>query len=328
VAGLACAAALADAGRPALVLERARGVGGRCATRRLDGQPFDHGPAFLHGRDPGFLAALEGVPATPLAGWPGRVVGAGQPCQPEAFASGERRLAFTEGLSAFPRHLARGLDVRLETEVVALEVGGGELRARTADGPTHQSRALVLALAPEQALRLLGGLSAPSAEVRGAGALLGLARSQACLALLALYPEGAPAPPWQVSYPEESRVLQLISHDSQKRAGAPRLGLVLQARPAWSRAHLDDPDFGDALLGEAARLLGPWAAHPRERHAHRWSQARSDRSAELAGPVLLALAGGGRLGLCGDRFAPGGGVEAAWRSGRMLAGRLLAEGEG
>jgi predicted NAD/FAD-dependent oxidoreductase len=43
--------------------------------------------------------------------------------------------------------------------------------------------------------------------------------------------------------------------------------------------------------------------------------------------MLLSLPGGGRIGLCGDRFAPGGGVEAAWRSGRMLAGRILA-GEG
>ncbi len=34
--------------------------------------------------------------------------------------------------------------------------------------------------------------------------------------------------------------------------------------------------------------------------------------------------GGGRLGLCGDRFAPGGGVQAAFLSGQRLARRLLA----
>ena len=74
VSGLACAQALAASGRRVRVVERARGVGGRCATRRVEGQPVDFGLTFLHGRDPAFLAALAAVPATPLAGWPLAIV--------------------------------------------------------------------------------------------------------------------------------------------------------------------------------------------------------------------------------------------------------------
>ncbi|HYD41115.1 MAG TPA: NAD(P)-binding protein, partial [Anaeromyxobacter sp.] len=40
VAGLSCARVLATAGRSAPVLDRARGVGGRCATRRVDDHPM------------------------------------------------------------------------------------------------------------------------------------------------------------------------------------------------------------------------------------------------------------------------------------------------
>ncbi len=79
VAGLACAGALAAAGRAVVVLERARGVGGRCATRPLDGQPVDSGPAFLHGRDPGFLALLDAVPGARRPGWPAVLEGGCQP---------------------------------------------------------------------------------------------------------------------------------------------------------------------------------------------------------------------------------------------------------
>ncbi|MBK9519568.1 MAG: FAD-dependent oxidoreductase [Anaeromyxobacter sp.] len=323
VAGLACARALAEAGRPALLLERARGVGGRCATRRLEGQPLDHGPAFLHGSDPGFLAALAAVPATALPGWPSGVSGTGQPCQAEAFRPGEVRLAFAEGVNAFPRHLATGLEVRLEAEVTTLEEAGSRLRLQTAAGQPLEAPAVVLALAAEQAGRLLGTLPAALPEVRGARALLDLSRSHACLALLAVYGEEAPRPGWQVCYPEASRALQLVSHDSSKRPAGARVALVLQARPAWSRAHLEDPAWPVALLEEAGRVLGPWAARPAASHAHRWRHARTDRAAELAGPLLLTLPGGGRLGVCGDRFAPGGGVEAAWRSGRLMAARLL-----
>jgi predicted NAD/FAD-dependent oxidoreductase len=324
VSGLACARALAGAGRPVVVLERARGVGGRCATRRIEGQPLDHGVAFLHGRDPEFLAALRAVPATVVPDWPVGITGSGRPCQPEAFAPGEHRLAFAEGVSAFPRHLAAGLEVRLKTEVVRLEAAGAALRLHTAGGDTLEAGTVVLAPAAEQADALLATMPGAAPGVAAARAILQMSRSQPCLALLALYPGDAPPPPWQACYPEDSPVLQLLSHDSSKRKPPARLALVHQAHPAWSRAHLDAPSWPDAILAEAARLLGPWAARPSASEPHRWRFARHDRSAELAGPMLLTLPGGARLGLCGDRFAPGGGVEAAWRSGRMLAGRILA----
>ena len=325
VSGLSCARALAGAGRGVLLLERARGVGGRCATRRLDGQTMDYGPTFLHGRHPGFLAALAAVPATPLAGWPSAVVGTGQPCQPEAFTPGERRLAFAEGVAAFPRHLAAGLEIRLERAASAVEPDGAAVRVRTASGEVLRAGVVVLAVAAEQALALLEPLESP--EIASARALLRFSHSEACLALLALYPDGTPRPAWETCYPEDAAALQLVSHESSKRPGTP-LALLFQARPSWSRAHLEDPAWPEALLQEAAGLLGPWAARPSATHPHRWRYARSDRAAELAGPLLLPLPGGGRLGVCGERFAPGGGVEGAWRSGQMMAERLLAAGAG
>jgi len=323
VSGLACAQALARAGRRVAVLDRSRGVGGRCATRRLEGLPFDHGVGFLHGSDPAFLAALDAVPANRLEGWPRRVEGTGRPCQPEAFRPGERRVAFADGVSAFPRHLAAGLDVRLEAEVQGLEIAAGGVRLGLHSGAL-EAPAVVLALAAEQSLGFLAGMAAAPPAVDAARALLQTARSQPSLALLALYPPEVAAPAWDAAYPERSRVLQVALNETSKRPGIGRAALVLQAHAAWSRDRLRSTAWPDELLDEAAHVLGPWAGRPSASYAHRWSYARLDRSAELSGPMLLALPGGGRLGLCGDRFAPGGGVQAAFASGRMMAGRILA----
>jgi predicted NAD/FAD-dependent oxidoreductase len=328
VSGLACARELARAGRRVRLLERARGVGGRCATRRLGGQPVDIGVAFLHGRDEGFLAALDEVAGTRRPGWPEAIVGSGRPCQPEAYHPGERRLAFAEGVSAFPRHLAAGLDVRCEARVESLDLRGALPGARLEGGGEAEAPAIVLAVAPEQAQRLLEGVASPPPAVASVGALLAMARSDASLSLAALYPPEAPAPPWHVSHPEASSVLQLVSHDSAKRVSPRHLALVYQAHPRWSREHLDDPTWPDRILEEAGRLLGDWARAPAIRHAHRWRYARTGRPDELAGPCLARLPGGGRLGICGDRFGRGGGVEAAWLSGRALAGRILAGEDG
>jgi len=324
VAGLACAQALAAAGRAPLVVERARGVGGRCATRRLGGQPADFGVAFLHGRAPAFLAALREVPATVLEGWPAEIHGSGAPCQPEAFAPGERRLAYAEGVTAFPKHLARGLALRLDARVVGLAPAGGRVALLLEGGERLEARWIVLALAPEQAVELLATFPDPPPEVRSARAVLELVPSHACLALLATYPDDAPRPAWHVSYPETSSVVQLVSHESSKGRAGP-LALVVQAHAAWSRQHLDDERWDEALLGELGRIHGAWAGRPATAQRHRWRWARGDAFAELASPLWLALPGGARLGLTGDRFAPGGGVEAAWHAGRRLAARILSE---
>jgi predicted NAD/FAD-dependent oxidoreductase len=148
--------------------------------------------------------------------------------------------------------------------------------------------------------------------------------------LIALYeaaPRGADAwpPRWDVSYPESSPVLQLIANDASKRAPGAPLILVYQAHARWSRAHLEDERWPEAMLTEAARLLGPAAAQPTSVEPHRWRFARTDRSGELTAPLLLRLADRQRLGLCGEIFAPGAGVEAAWVSGERLARRILAE---
>ncbi|MBW2257728.1 MAG: FAD-dependent oxidoreductase, partial [Deltaproteobacteria bacterium] len=155
IAGLSCAAELHAQGQTVGVLEKARGVGGRCATRRVDGQPVDHGPAFLHGNDPSFLEALariEGVSV--LEGWPYRIEGPGRPCHPDAFRPGERRLACAEGLTAWPEALARDLDVRLGTRVIQVEPIDGGVRLHLDGGDEATASTVVLTAPVEQTASL------------------------------------------------------------------------------------------------------------------------------------------------------------------------------
>ncbi len=303
-------------------------MGGRCATRRVDGIPIDFGATFLHGRSPEFLEALSSVPDQAIHGWPLVVAGQGQPCQPAAFTPGEQRLAFTGGVTAFPRHLATGLDVRLEQRVTRLELVGSRVLLETDRGDEYQASVVVLALAAEQTRGLLQTMATPSPEIRGAVALLGLAHSQATLAVLAVYSDQTPEVPWQLCLPRESRVLHLISNESSKRPTPSKRVLMFQARPSWSREHLDDADWPAAVLSEASRVIAPWAGQPLTSSAHRWTWARNNRDWELTGPLLLPSAEGALVGLCGDRFAPGVGVEAAFTSGRALAARILSTQKG
>lgn len=327
VAGLQCGRELLAAGRSPLLLDRARGVGGRCATRRFEAQPVDFGPLFFHGHVPAFLAALDAVDAPPAVGWPQRVEGSGPPCQPDAFAAYEQRRAFADGLTVFPKQLARGLEVKLQTRIdrIALAADGFELIDGT--GQRHRCRDLVLALALEQSVELLRQLPR-SAETEGALQLLAMFTSLPSLTVIAGYPRDAPAPGWDICFPADSSCLQLLARDSGKRRDPRFTALVAQARPRWSRERLDQPaeQWSREIIDAAATVAGDWVRQPLWTHAHGWRHARVDRGNELQQPIVLRFAGGQRLGLAGDIFAAGGGVQAAWLSGQRLAQRLTQEG--
>lgn len=326
VSGLQCARDLQTGGRRVRVLERARGVGGRCATRRFDGQSVDFGPMFLHGHVEAFLEAVDRVDGATVDGWPRRVTGQGPVCQPDAFAPFERRVALVDGLSLFPKTLARDLEVVLQTQVLRIAGSDEGFVVHVEGGEPTRTRDLVLALPIESCLSLLADLPDDQA-LRSARSLLGMFASVPSLTVVAGYPLDTPQPGWDLRYPEDSDLIQLIGQDSTKRIDPRWLVMVYQARPAWSRQQLasDSGVWQQSMLDEASRLLGPWAATPSWTHPHRWRHARVDRGNELSQPLLLQGQGQGRLGLCGDIYAPGGGVQASWLSGQRLAQRLMKE---
>ena len=51
ISGCSCAHKLSHAGHRVTVVEKGRGVGGRMATRRMDGARIDHGAQFYTARD-------------------------------------------------------------------------------------------------------------------------------------------------------------------------------------------------------------------------------------------------------------------------------------
>lgn len=317
-------------GKTVRLLERARGVGGRCATRRVDGQAVDHGLVFLHGDAPDFISALHEVPSAGSLDWPRTILGSGTPCQPRAYVSGGVRIAYSQGVSAFPKHLARWLAVELETDAIGVEATPAGVRVmvrQQGEQAAFEAKDLVLAVAGPQALRLLNNPIFAEAG-RASRAILEMLPSVACATVIALYDtQRIEAPRWDIWYPETSQKLLLMSHDSVKRLTPERLALVLQARPAWSaEVASDDPQqWARELLDEGARLAGPWVRSPSVVHEHFWHHARTNPDSELSGPMLFRLPNGARVGIPGEICAPGGGVQAAWQSGRALATQLCEE---
>ena len=326
IAGLSCARVLADAGKSVRVIEKSRGLGGRCATRRTDSGPVDHGLGFYHGTDADFHAALLAAdPEGALDGWPTRIVGGGTPCKPRSFAPNGFRLAFRDGMTTFPKSLAADVPVDFESRAVRVRTES-HAEVELESGEAIAARNLVLALPGPQAHQLIHGVDSSSEHLRSFGRVLDMIGTVSSLTVLAGYGPDSTPPDWDVFYPDDSGILQQLVNESSKRDLGEAV-LVVHAFPAWSSTMLEeDPAvWSREVLGEVARVVGPWAAEPAWLQTQRWRYARTDGGPALKEPLYVTSAVRGGLGLAGEFFAPGGGVQAAWRSGRKLAELLLGD---
>ncbi len=310
LAGLAFAQDVQSRGLRVRLLDKARGVGGRAATRRWDDMRIDHGAQFFTARG----ERLRGLVKQGIRdGWL-RVWSHGFPLwdgtlreRPPSHA----RYAPPHGMSELPKRMAQGLrDVRTETRVVTVRRNGETWAAQSEAGETFSSRCLVLNLPPAQIIPLVGEFldTAPLAAVQFDPAWTVLARLEQDL--------DADWPALEVKHP----VVAWVSRDHTKRnAGAP-LALVVHAQGTWSAAQGEsDPEL---VRGQILAALRDIVESPsiRKAQSFRWRYAQPT----VTFPHSYFWDRSLGLGWCGD-WCGGPRIEGALVSGWSLAEAVLSE---
>ena len=314
LSGLLAAQTVQAKGARVLVLDKGRGVGGRLATRRTDEGVFDHGAQFFTARDSQFRGLVEAWQEAGLV----RSWATGFALADGAFKrDGENRFCGVTGMTAIPKHLAQGLDVRLNVRVSCVQTGGAGWVVMTEGGERLSAGALLLTPPVPQSLQLLaaGAVSMPE-RIRGDLAHISYAPCLALLAQLAgpsLIPE--PGGLWLAGEPISWMA------DNQRKGVSPGQGaaMTIHAGPQFSQAHGATPEaeVTATLLAVAAPWLG---SGPVQTHLHRWRyslplRVHPERCLVLRQPAPLIFAG--------DAFG-GPRVEGAALSG-LAAGAALAE---
>lgn len=120
VSGLSCARSLLDRGWRVQVIDKARGVGGRLATRRVETVGnFDMGAQFITARDPRFIKLLEREQQQGrLALWSGTLVY--QDGQETSRAKEEKRWVGVPSMNSWIKDLVPPEMVRLSHQVKSL----------------------------------------------------------------------------------------------------------------------------------------------------------------------------------------------------------------
>jgi renalase len=304
ISGVACARALAEAGTPVRVLERAHRVGGRLSSKPLPadaGRVVDLGAAYFTVRDEEFAAVAESWRRRGFAVPWTDTLASREPDGSWSSKSGPERWCAPGGLRTLVDDLAR--DLRISYGHTATSVGPGP----TVDG--RPARAVVLAMPDPQAARLL------DPALRAATVVADRAWQPVISVAL-----GYGHRSWEhlsAAFVNGHPDVDLIADDGDRRGDLAPV-LVAHTTAERARQHLHDPDGAIApVVAAVTELLGLSDA-PAWTHAHRWSYASPAEPHDGEFSLDDEL-----VGLCGDGWGSPK-VETAWRSGTLL-GRAIAE---
>jgi hypothetical protein len=309
-AGLTAARSLAERGMGVVVIDKGRGVGGRMATRRMEGFHFDHGAQSVHFDDPELARkAWDWWHECMLLSCDFPLPSAGRPGEMGPLCAGG-------GISALPGALARGLDVSTGTRVTRLETSKSIWTLYADDGMVYKARAVMLTPPVPQALDLIRQSAIRlNDEVH---ARLSAVAYEPCLALLCTYPAEGPLVLSAFVRPGEGPLALVV--DNFAKGVSPTPGAItLHATGAFSQTHWEttEEEVSAALLAAVSDLLAPKVVSAR---LHRWRYSRAVRKhpalfEQVEQPGLLLFAG--------DGFA-GCDIEGAMQSG-LAAARALTE---
>lgn len=318
LAGLCAARSLVEAGREVVLLEKARGVGGRMATRRIGTAVCDHGAQYFSVRSRAFGSLVaEAEAAGAVRVWSDRFAEVALGGEPETTGPPRPRWCGATGMTALPKVLAGPLDLRQSSRVAAVSSRGGQAELRLEGGGILDAAAVVLTPPVPQSLELLaaGGIE-PDGET---GELLRGIEYDPCFAVMAVLAAASRLPPPGGLAFAEGPVAWLA--DNQLKGISPVPSLTIHATPAFSHRHFDDDpaEVAAILLAAVGEWIDGGVSGVVERSVHRWKFARPTSTAAVPlavvsrePPVLLA----------GDAFG-GPRVEGAAASG-LAAGRWLA----
>jgi predicted NAD/FAD-dependent oxidoreductase len=316
LSGLLAANVLLEADKSVIVVEKARGVGGRLATWRLGPGRGDYGAQFFTVREAAFQKYVDQWQQAGLVfewsrGWAdGSAVGTNQ-------GDGYPRYAISGGMTAVPKQLATTLSLHNQAKLTKISVLGDGWEVLVEDGRSYQTGALLLTPPVPQSLALLAAGEVLLAEEDRA-ALEKVAYAP-CLAGLFWVEGGVSLPEPGASQRPEADVSWLANN--QRKGISPEAQiLTAHANPIVSKLWYEAPK--EELVGLFMRELRPFlskTATVKAHHIHKWRYALPTA---LHPERTLLAAGLPPLAFAGDAFN-GPRVEGAALSGLAAANALL-----
>jgi renalase len=296
MAGAAAARRLSDAGARVTILEKSRGIGGRMATRRMEGGVFDHGAQFMRAKGVRF--------ATRIAEW--SAAGSVDLWDEDSYVGVPTMNAPVKALIGDIPVISGFIARTIAREGSRWRIGGG------AEAASEPFDIVVSAIPSPQAQPLLA-TAGWSPE--------GLAETRYAPCWSAMFGYANPIEIEDHIALDDDTIAWIADNGSKPERALDKSCIVVHATPEWSKAHLEleADDVLGMLFMRFAGITG-LMEEPSYGDAHRWRYAMVEKPlgrTHLWSPQE-------RLGACGD-WCIGPRIEAAFDSGEALAEAIIAD---
>lgn len=306
MAGLTAARELTQNGWDVTVLDKGRGVGGRMATRRLLATRADHGAQYFSVRTPDFQQHVQQLQA----------VGVVKEWNLQEADFQHPRYIGSGGMSAVPKYMADGLNIKTGERVILVEGTEKGCRVKTDSGHQFEADNLIITIPAPQAYTLLrdSSIELSSTELSAFNTIT----YQPCIAVMAVLKDESLIPvPGILNF--EKGDIAWVADNQQKGVSTEQPTVTIHATPLYSREHLemDLMEVGKQLLDQ----LTDWipADNVETYQVHRWRYSLADKRFPQAYVVCNTpypmLMGGDGFGM--------GNVEGAFQSGLQMARHLI-----
>ncbi|MEM7009512.1 MAG: FAD-dependent oxidoreductase [Thermodesulfobacteriota bacterium] len=318
ISGLTCAHILKESGFSVTVVDKARGVGGRMATRRTESAAnpgkeaiFDHGAQFFTVRDPRFTMYVEkwlsqGVVKEWCRGFdPNRSSQDGYP-----------RYVGTNGMTSAPKLLASDQNVVLNSKVLSISTVKEKWSVSSEDGKEFISDIVILTPPLPQSLDIIdSGNFELEQTIRTE---LELISYDPCIAVLAEI-DGPSQIPDPGAVQINGTVVSWICDNSKKGISEDVNTITIHSSGNFARDNWDrnSDDLAKDILNEVSDLIGSQIISTQ---VHKWKYCIPTNPLNN---YFLVGSNVPNLIFCGEAFG-GAKVEGAFLSGLKTAEELIA----
>ena len=300
------------------LFEKARGTGGRLATRRADPYSFDHGAQYFTARTNPFQKFIEPlIDSGLIQPWTARYVKfeGSQIIERADWAMDEPRYVGVPSMNSIAKYLAQDLDIRANTKISSLnQIDKWQLTDE--QGLSYDNFDSVISTVPApQALELLPEnfehyQSIEEIEMTGCFSLMLGFSDDLCLEFDAAH----------ITHSD----ISWIAVNSNKPGRGNLFTLMVHSSEAYAKENrnVDRQKIIDHLCHQTSHILGHDISHADLKTVHSWryaNNANRDAHPPFADHEL-------RLSACGD-WCQGGRVEGAFTSALNLAKALETRGD-
>lgn len=298
-----------------IIFEKARGVGGRLATRRAEPYVFDHGAQFFKAKTNEFKSFIDPmIKGGVLKVWEARFaeIDNSRIISKRQWSADDPHYVGVSGMSAMAKFLSQDLTIQLQTRVSSIKKYQDKWIIQDTQGANLGEYDWVISTMPvEQMFDMFESSQLKMPAIKRV-------KMQGCFSLMLGFQK-----PLDLEFDAalvRGADISWVSVNSSKPGREKAFSLLINSTNKWADAHIDNnkAELLQYLCREASNVIGIDLSSADHKDIHCWRYANITKQKTETHYIDSK----NKIGICGDWFIHGR-VESAFISGQDLSSSLL-----